>query len=341
MPLTTDARIDLLERMLLVRRFEERAGQQYGLGKINGFCHLYIGQEAVAVGCLTALDKDDVALSGYREHGHALARGTPARKVMAELFGKATGTSKGKGGSMHIFDVEHGFLGGYGIVGGQVPLALGYAFASKYRATAKPEGKGSPLPVAMVFLGDAAANQGVFYECLNMAALWKLPLVLVVENNGYGMGTAVARASAQTDFHRRGEGLGVSGVAVDGMDAVLVRECAEAAIASARAGTPTIVEARTYRYRGHSMADPATYRTKEELEDYRKRDPILSLKDKLEQEGAYTDEAFKRLEARVKAEVDDAVKFADDSPLPDNGELVTDIYAQPIGRQPVVPTEQT
>ncbi len=314
MALSRETQIGLLSRMLLVRRFEERAGQQYGLGKINGFCHLYIGQEAVAVGCLTALDKDDYAISGYREHGHALVRGVPPGAVMAELFGKATGTSRGKGGSMHIMSAEHRFLGGYGIVGGQVPLGLGYAFASKYRGDST---------VVQAFLGDAAVNQGVYYESLNMAALWNLPLICIIENNGYGMGTAVARASAVTELYKKSEGLGVHSEWVDGMDVIKVREAAERLVERAREESkPAVLECRTYRFRGHSMADPATYRTKEELEAYRKQDPVLSLRDRLK----ITEDKWKAMEAEVKAVVDASVKFADESPEPDASELMQYIH---------------
>lgn len=313
-----DVQLELLERMLLVRRFEERAGQMYGMGKIGGFCHLYIGQEAVAVGALSALSPDDDAIDGYREHGHAVARGVAPAKVMAELFGKAGGTSKGKGGSMHLFDRELHFLGGYGIVGGQIALGAGAAFAAKYRGEKR---------VAMTFFGDAATNQGVFHEVMNMAALWKLPVIFVIENNRYGMGTAVERAMAGSELYRRAEPYQIACEMVDGMDALAVREAAVRAVGRARSEQqPTLIEARTYRYRGHSMADPATYRTKEELEEYRARDPIQRLKATMTEAGLLDDAAWKQMEARVKGQVDAAVAFAESSPEPDLDQIHTDIY---------------
>ncbi len=313
-----EVQLDLLERMLLIRRFEERAGQQYGLGKIGGFCHLYIGQEAVAVGALTALKPEDYALSGYREHGHALTRGTEPRRVMAELFGKATGTTKGKGGSMHIFDVERRFLGGYGIVGGQIPLGAGMSLATKYF--------GKDL-VTMCFFGDAAVNQGVFHEVLNMAELWSLPTLFICENNKYGMGTEVSRAAAVPEVWKRGSNYNMHAERVDGMDVLAMRECCDRLVARARTDNkPALIEAVTYRFRGHSMADPATYRTKQELEEFRGKDPISTLRGALTEQKHLDEAGFKALEAKIKKTIDEAVKFAEESPAPDLSERFTDVY---------------
>jgi pyruvate dehydrogenase E1 component alpha subunit len=324
MPYAKEELLDLLERMLLIRRFEERAGQQYGLGKIGGFCHLYIGQEAVCVGALSALRPDDYALSGYREHGHALARGSDPGRVMAELFGKATGTTKGKGGSMHIFDAEKRFLGGYGIVGGQIPLGAGMAMATKYNGGDQ---------VTMCFFGDAAVNQGVFHEVLNMSQLWKLPVIFICENNKYGMGTEVSRGAAVPEVHRRGGSFDMPAERVDGMDVLAVRETCDRLVDRARKDMqPALLEAVTYRFRGHSMADPATYRTKEELEQHRGRDPIVALKAKLVTEGHLDEAGYKALETKIKKQVDEAVKFADESPAPDLSERFNDVY---FGEPPV------
>jgi pyruvate dehydrogenase E1 component alpha subunit len=324
LPYSKEVQLDLLERMLLIRRFEERAGQQYGLGKIGGFCHLYIGQEAVCVGALTALRADDYALSGYREHGHALARGTEPGRVMAELFGRAAGTTKGKGGSMHIFDAERRFLGGYGIVGGQIPLGAGFALATKYQGGDQ---------VTICFFGDAAVNQGVFHEVLNMAELWSLPVIFLCENNKYGMGTEVSRAAAVPEVFKRASSYAMHGERVDGMDVLAVRETCDRLVARARKEMkPALLEAVTYRFRGHSMADPATYRTKEELEQYRGKDPITSLKARLITENSITEDDYKKLEAKIKKIVDEAVKLADESPAPELHERLTDVY---FGEPPV------
>ncbi|MBS2022328.1 MAG: pyruvate dehydrogenase (acetyl-transferring) E1 component subunit alpha [Deltaproteobacteria bacterium] len=305
--------------MLLLRRFEERAGQQYGLGKIGGFCHLYIGQEAVAVGALTALRKDDHALSGYREHGHALARGTDPGAVMAELFGKSNGTTLGKGGSMHIFDSERGFHGGYGIVGGQIPLGAGMAWATKLK------GQDS---VTVCFFGDAAINQGVWHEVANMAELWGLPVIFVCENNKYGMGTEVSRAAAVPDVYKRASAYDMHGEKVDGMDVLAVRDAMDRLVLRARTTMkPALLEAACYRYRGHSMADPATYRTKEELEEYKKKDPIERLKTSMTAAGQLDEAAVKALEAKIKAQVDAAVKFAEGGTAPELHERFTHVYA--------------
>ncbi len=312
---------DWLRTMLLIRRFEEKAGEAYSIGQIGGFCHLYIGQEAVAVGTLAALRKDDYVVSAYREHGQALARGLSARSVMAELFGKATGCSKGKGGSMHLFDLSKHFMGGHGIVGGQIPLGAGFAFAAKYRGTDQ---------VAIAYFGEAAANIGSFHETLNIAALWKLPAIFVIENNGYGMGTAVKRAAAITDLALRASSYGMPGVQVDGQDVVAVKEATDVAVARARAGDgPTLLEIRTFRYVGHSMSDAAsgTYRSKEELDSSRQRDPITLLEHRMRDLGLLDDAQLAALDAEVMAEVADAVKFAEESPDPEPGELWTDVYA--------------
>ena len=315
-----------LRMMLLIRRFEERAGEAYSVGQIGGFCHLYIGQEAVAVGLISALRPDDYVISAYREHGQALARGITSRSIMAELYGKATGCSHGTGGSMHLFDVSRGFMGGHGIVGGQIPLGAGFAWAAKYRKTEQ---------VSLTFFGEAAANIGSFHEALNMAGLWKLPAIFVIENNGYGMGTAVRRAAAVTELHTRAASYGMPGIEVDGQDVIAVREAAETAYARARAGEgPTLLDIRTYRFVGHSMSDAAsgTYRSKEELDASRLRDPIALLEARMRDAGLLDDAGLAEIEAEVAAEVLDAVAFAEQSPEPDPSELWTDVFA-PVGGQ--------
>jgi pyruvate dehydrogenase E1 component alpha subunit len=310
-----------LRQMLLIRRFEERAGEAYSLGKIGGFCHLYIGQEAVAVGTMAALREDDYITASYREHGQALARGLSARECMAELFGKATGCSGGKGGSMHLFDASKGFLGGHGIVGGHIPLTAGMAFAIKYRGGDQ---------VAVCYFGEAAVNIGAFHEALNMASLWKLPAIFIIENNRYGMGTAVTRASAVQDVGERAGAYGMVSEAVDGQDVTAVFEAMQRAVERARTKSePTLLEVRTYRFMGHSMSDAisGTYRTKEELEDERKRDPIATWSQRLIAEGVMTEEEIRAMDAEVQAEVEDAVKFADESPEPEPEALFRDVYA--------------
>ncbi len=312
-----------LRQMLLIRHFEEKAGEAYTLGKIGGFLHLYIGQEAVAVGCMAALREDDYITVSYRDHGHALARGMPPRAAMAELFGKAAGCSGGKGGSMHLFDAERRLLGGHGIVGSHIPLAAGIAFACKYRKTDQ---------VSVCLFGEAAVNIGSFHESLNMASLWKLPAVFVVENNGYGMGTALARASSIMDISHRAYSYAMETEVVDGQDVRAVKDAMDRAVERARQGAgPSLLEVRTYRYVGHSMSDAAhgTYRTKEEVEEYRQRDPIGVLHAFMKDEGFIDDEAFSALDAEVAAEVDDAVAFADAAPDPDPSALYTDVYAEP------------
>jgi pyruvate dehydrogenase E1 component alpha subunit len=310
-----------LRQMLLIRRFEEKAGEAYSLGKIGGFCHLYIGQEAVAVGSIGALREDDYIICAYREHGHALARGMTARSVMAELYGKATGCSKGKGGSMHLFDASLGFLGGHGIVGGHIPLATGIAFAIKYRNTDQ---------VVICYFGEAAVNNGAFHEALNMAALWKLPVIFVCENNRYGMGTALERASAIYDVSERARSYDMVNEVVDGQDVLAVHQATDRAVRRGREEKlPSLLEIRTYRFMGHSMSDPihGHYRTKEEVESQRKRDPIEVWSKRLMADGVLDEAAIRAMDQEVIAEVEDSLTFADESPDPDPSELYTDVYA--------------
>jgi pyruvate dehydrogenase E1 component alpha subunit len=304
--------------MLLIRRFEEKAGQLYGMGLIGGFCHLYIGQEAVAVGVQHALAAGDSVVTAYRDHGHMLAIGMDPRRVMAELTGRISGYSKGKGGSMHMFARDKRFYGGHGIVGACVPLGTGIAFAHKYR-----EDGG----VCITYLGDGAVNQGQVYEAFNMAALWSLPVVYVIENNKYGMGTSVERASAGTELYRRGEAYGIPGRSIDGMDVLAVRAAAEEAVAHARAKGPIVLEALTYRYRGHSMSDPAKYRSREEVQVVRsERDPIDRLRKTMLDGGVAGEETFKAIDKEIRSVVNEAASFAQDSPEPDREELYTDVY---------------
>ena len=307
----------LYHDMLLIRRFEEKAGQLYGMGEIGGFCHLYIGQEAVVVGLQSVAEEGDSVVTSYRDHGHMLACGMEAAGVMAELTGREGGYSKGKGGSMHMFSREKNFYGGHGIVAAQVPIGAGLAFAHKYKGDGK---------VNMSYLGDGAVNQGQVYETFNMAALWELPVIFVIENNQYGMGTAVTRAAAGLDLCDRGKGYGIPGMQVDGMDVLAVRAAGEIALEHCRSGKgPYILEMKTYRYRGHSMSDPAKYRTREEVDSMRKQhDPIDQLKDLLVREGV-DEAALKEVDKQVKQVVTDATDFALTSPLPHEDELYTDI----------------
>ncbi|MFQ5702569.1 MAG: pyruvate dehydrogenase (acetyl-transferring) E1 component subunit alpha [Gemmatimonadales bacterium] len=312
---------ELLRRMMLIRRFEERTGEAYAQGQIGGFCHLYIGQEAVAVGSMAPLGDDDYVMTSYRDHGQALARGLTAREVMAELWGKATGCSRGKGGSMHLFSVEHNFLGGHAIVGGHIPLATGAAFAIRYRDTNQ---------VAVCYFGEAAVNNGAFHEALNMAALWKLPAVFICENNRYGMGTALERASAVYDVAARACSYDMEAVTVDGMDVLAVYEAMQHAVQRARSDKlPTLLEVRTYRFMGHSMSDPihGHYRTKDEIEEQKKRDPIATFRERLLADGLITEDECKEIEQSVTDEIADAVAFAEQSPEPELNELYTDVYA--------------
>ncbi|ESZ88546.1 MAG: pyruvate dehydrogenase E1 subunit alpha [Blastomonas sp. CACIA14H2] len=309
------------KEMLLIRRFEERAGQLYGLGLIGGFCHLYIGQEAVAVGLQSALEpgKDSV-ITGYRDHGHMLAYGIDPKIIMAELTGRGAGISRGKGGSMHMFSTEHKFYGGHGIVGAQVPLGAGLAFGHKYS-----EDGG----VCMAYFGDGAANQGQVYESFNMAALWKLPIIFVIENNGYAMGTKVSRSSAETEFYRRGDSFRIPGMQVNGMDVLEVRGAAEAALEYVRAGNgPLLMELKTYRYRGHSMSDPAKYRSREEVQNVKeKSDPIEAAKAELLKMGV-SEDAMKAIDKEIRTIVSEAADFAETSPEPDPSELYTDVLVE-------------
>ena len=306
--------------MLLIRRFEERAGQLYGMGLIGGFCHLYIGQEAVVVGVQSAQKPVDTVITSYRDHGHMLAAGMDAKGVMAELTGRSTGYSHGKGGSMHMFSREKNFFGGHGIVGAQVPIGTGLGFAHKYK------GDGG---VCVTYLGDGAVNQGQVYESFNMAALWKLPVLFVVENNKYSMGTSQERHAAG-ELYKRGEPYGIPGYKVDGMDVLKVREAALEALEHARTGKgPMLLEMETYRYRGHSMSDPAKYRTKEEVEEWRaKHDPIEALRGVILREGAATEDGLKEIEREIKDIVGEAVEFAQSSPEPDPSELWTDVLVE-------------
>lgn len=306
--------------MKLMRRFEEKAGQLYGQQKIKGFCHLYIGQEACAAGAITALTKDDKWITAYRDHAHPLALGTDPGAVMAELFAKSTGCSKGKGGSMHIFDKEVNFMGGHGIVGAQIPMGAGIAFAEKYNKTGN---------LCVCSMGDGAVRQGAFHEALNMAMLWKLPVIFVIENNGYAMGTSVQRSSNVTDLYTLGEAYDMPSEPVNAMSVEDVHDAVARAAERARAGEgPTLLEFRTYRYKGHSMSDPAKYRTKEELEDYKGKDPIEAVKGTLLQNGWATEEELDQIDQKIKERVADAVQFAEDSPYPDPSELYTDIYVE-------------
>jgi pyruvate dehydrogenase E1 component alpha subunit len=316
---STDQDREAFSEMLLIRRFEEKAGQMYGMGLIGGFCHLYIGQEAVVTGITMASEKGkDAQITGYRDHGHMLVMGLDPKGVMAELTGRQGGLSKGKGGSMHMFSNEHKFYGGNGIVGAQVPLGAGLAFAAKYR------GDGS---VSLAYFGDGAANQGQVYETFNMAKLWNLPVVFIIENNKYAMGTSIERAAATTDFSMRGASFGIEGEQVDGMDVRMVYDAAKRAIEHARSGKgPFILEMLTYRYRGHSMSDPAKYRTKDEVTKYRQeRDPIEQVRARLIESGAESEESLKAIENDIRAVVTAAAEFATNDPEPDASELWTDI----------------
>ena len=316
-----DQLLEFYRQMLLIRRFEERAGQLYGMGLIGGFCHLYIGQEAVAVGVQSVKEKGDQIITAYRDHGHMLACGMDPREVMAELTGRATGASKGKGGSMHMFSVEKDFFGGNGIVGAQVSLGTGLAMANKYRGNGK---------VAFTYLGDGAANQGQVYESFNMAELWKLPVVYVIENNQYAMGTSIERSSSEVRLFKRGVSFNIPGFEVDGMDVLAVRDAAEKAADHARSGKgPIILEMKTYRYRGHSMSDPMKYRTREEMEEVRKRsDPIDHVAHLLETHGWADEASLKAIDAEVKRIVVEAAEYARSSPEPDPSELFTDVYLE-------------
>jgi pyruvate dehydrogenase E1 component alpha subunit len=321
--LAKDVELDAYRQMLLIRRFEEKAGQMYGMGLIGGFCHLYIGQEAVVVGMQLAIKPGDQVITGYRDHGHMLACGMDPKGVMAELTGRQHGYSKGKGGSMHMFSVEKGFFGGHGIVGAQVSLGTGLAFANRYRKNDN---------VSLTYFGDGAANQGQVYESFNMAELWKLPVIYIIENNRYAMGTSVSRASAQTDFSKRGTSFNIPGEQVDGMDVRAVKAAGEKAVAWCRAGKgPYILEMLTYRYRGHSMSDPAKYRTREEVEKVRtEADPIEQVRLRLIETRRASEDELKKIDAQVRAVVNEAAEFATHDPEPDPAELWTDVLREAV-----------
>ena len=318
---TPDEEMTAYREMLLIRRFEEKAGQLYGMGFIGGFCHLYIGQEAVVVGMQMAIKPGDQVITTYRDHGHMLATGMEAKGVMAELTGRQGGYSRGKGGSMHMFSKEKAFYGGHGIVGANVPLGAGLAFANKYRGNDH---------VCLTYFGDGAANQGQVYETFNMAKLWHLPVIFIIENNRYAMGTAIERSSATTDFSRRGASFDIPGEQVDGMDVRAVRAAGERAVKRARSGEgPCILEMLTYRYRGHSMSDPAKYRTREEVERVREeRDPIERVRRRVLEAGMIKEDELKKIDAEIRAIVNTAAEFAQNDPEPDPKELWTDVLLE-------------
>lgn len=312
--------LEWYEGMLLVRRFEEKCGQLYGQQKIRGFCHLYIGQEACAAGAASALEKGDKWITSYRDHGMPLILGTHPNPIMAELFAKSTGTTKGKGGSMHIFDKEVGFVGGHGIVGAQIPLGAGLAWGEQYRNTGK---------LCICFMGDGAVRQGAFHEALNMAMTWKLPVIFVIENNQYAMGTSVERTSNMTELYKLGLAYDMPSAPVDAMNCENVHNAVAEAAERARSGNgPTLLEFNTYRYKGHSMSDPAKYRTKEELEEYKAQDPIEQCKQAILSGKFATEEELKEIDKKIKERVLESVKFAEESPMPDVSEIYTDIYAE-------------
>jgi pyruvate dehydrogenase E1 component alpha subunit len=308
------------ESMFLQRKFEEKAGQLYGQQKIRGFCHLYIGQEACSSGAVSALTKDDKWITAYRDHGHPLALGTDPNRIMAELYGKETGTTKGKGGSMHIFDKEKNFIGGHGIVGAQIPLGAGIAFAEQYKGTKN---------LCMCYFGDGAVRQGALHEAFNMAMTWKLPVIFIVENNGYAMGTSVERSSNVRELYTIGESYDMPAEPVDAMDVEMVHEAVKRAADRARAGEgPTFLEFKTYRFRGHSMSDPQKYRSKDEVEQWKSRDPLELCRDRILTNGIATEAELEEIDNKVKAKVEEAVKFAEESPYPKPETAFEDIYVQ-------------
>src|SRR6187551_327552 len=309
------------ELMLLLRRFEEKTGQLYGMQKIRGFCHLYIGQEAVAAGCMTATNPEDKFITAYRDHALAIAKGVSPKSSMAELYGKATGCSKGKGGSMHLFGVDVGFFGGHGIVGAQIGTGAGLAFAEKYKGTDH---------VALCFFGDGASRQGMLHETFNMAMLWKLPVVFICENNNYAMGTSVERTSNVLDIYKLAEAYEMPADKVDGMSCEAVHDAVARAVKRAReGGGPTLLEMKTYRYKGHSISDPGKYRTKEEVEEYKERDPISQVLKTIKDNNLASDEEIKEIDDRINHVVEEAVKFAEESPWPDMSEVLKDVYVDP------------
>lgn len=309
----------MLYQMVLGRRFEEKCAEVYRMGKIGGFCHLYIGQEAIAVGSMMALKPEDMVITSYRDHVQAMVKGISPEAVMAELYGKWTGCVKGKGGSMHMFSKEHGFYGGHGIVGGQIGIGTGMAYAAKYKETGQ---------VTLCFFGEAAVNQGIFHESLNMAQLWELPIIYICENNQYGMGTSQERAMSTRNIAKKAEAFEMANEFVDGMDVMAVRDATLRAIKRARDGSqPTLLEVRAYRFMGHSMSDPGNYRTRDEIKKYQERDPIVLFKDSLKEAKVLTEKDFDELEKDAVEATERALKFADESPLPDESELLTDVYA--------------
>ncbi len=318
--ITKETYLNWYESMQLMRKFEERAGQLYGQQKIRGFCHLYIGQEAVVAGAMSVLRHEDGMITAYRDHAHALAKGISANAVMAELYGKVTGCSKGKGGSMHMFSAEHNFYGGHGIVGGQIPLGAGIAFAEQFKGTDN---------VCVCYMGDGAVRQGALNETFNMAMLWKLPVIFICENNGYAMGTSVSRTTNLTDIYKIGLGFDMPSAPVDGMSCEAVHQAMDEAVDRARRGDgPTFLEIKTYRFKGHSMSDPAKYRTKDEVEEYKSKDPIEQVKATILKK-KYADEAWlESVDQKIKDIVEASVVFAEESPYPDASELYTDVYVQ-------------
>jgi pyruvate dehydrogenase E1 component alpha subunit len=308
------------EQMMLIRRFEEKSAQLYGQQKIRGFCHLYIGQEALVAGAMSVLTKEDKMITAYRDHGHALACGISANAVMAELYGKVTGCTKGKGGSMHMFSKEHNFFGGHGIVGGQIPLGAGIAMADQYMGNKN---------VCVCYMGDGAVRQGALHETFNMAMLWKLPVIFICENNNYAMGTSVARTTNMLDIYKIGLAYDMPSFQVDGMTCETVHDAMEDAVTRARNGEgPTFLEMKTYRYRGHSMSDPAKYRSKDEVEEYKAQDPLEKVRKTLIENGWYTESELEAWEEKIMQVVLDAVEFAENSPYPDESELYTDVYME-------------
>jgi pyruvate dehydrogenase E1 component alpha subunit len=319
-PITKDTYLHWYESMLLMRKFEEKAGQLYGMQKIKGFCHLYIGQEAVVAGAMSVLRPEDNMITAYRDHAHAIAKGVTANAVMAELMAKRTGCSKGKGGSMHMFSAEHRFFGGHGIVGGQVPLGAGIAFADKFKGNDN---------VTICYMGDGAVRQGAIHEAFNMAMLWKLPVIFIIENNQYAMGTSVERTSNVTELYKLGLSYDMPSAPVDGMSCEAVHGAMDKAVINARAGKgPTLLEMRTYRYKGHSMSDPAKYRTKEEVESYKAQDPVEVVLAHIVKNKFATDKQIAEIDERVKQIVEESVRFAEESPYPDASELYTDVYVE-------------
>ncbi|MFM2208218.1 MAG: pyruvate dehydrogenase (acetyl-transferring) component subunit alpha, partial [Bacteroidota bacterium] len=317
---TKEHYLNWYEQMLLMRRFEERAGQLYGMQKIKGFCHLYIGQEAIVAGAMSVLRPTDNMITAYRDHAHALGKGTSARAVMAELYGKATGCSKGKGGSMHMFDAKNRFFGGHGIVGGQIPLGAGIAFADKYRGNDS---------VTVCYMGDGAVRQGALHETFNIAMTWKVPVIFIIENNNYAMGTSVERTSNVTELYKLGTAYDMPSEPVDGMTVETVHEAMERAVNHAREGKgPYLLELNTYRYKGHSMSDPAKYRTKEEVEAYKSKDPVEMVLKTIYAKKYATESEIEAINTKVKDIVEDSVRFSEESPWPDPSELFTDVYVQ-------------